>query len=477
MLTILALLAGSILLDALARPRVALRPWRRSAAGMALLSAAAGLPLGLFMALGGNLHVSAALALALVCLYTMVSNAKHAMLGEALVFSDLALLGAVFRHPQFYFSALTRAQKLLLAMAAPVVPLLLWFTREPSLVLHLAGALVFIGCAAAIALLMRLPPWSQVASLPDSEGDVLRHGLIPTIILHWLRWRSTRDPVQPATLPHRRTDDEIVIIVQCESFADPVDLLGDEGLALPGLEAARAAAWQQGRLQVHGFGAYTMRTEYGVLFGRSEEELGFRRFDPYLTAKGEGAFALPARLAASGWKSLFLHPHDMRFYNRAEILMAAGFSELVGEDRFDAPGKGEGRYVTDAAITHELLGQARNAAEPTLLYAVTIENHGPWTDAESYLRLLRHGDAMLRDLMTELSAMQRPATLVFFGDHRPSIPGVTSPDGERHTPYVIVRFDAAGQPIRRANLQDLPPAGLHHAVLNLLAGPALAPAI
>lgn len=475
-LTILALLAGSLLLDALARPRAAQRPWLRSGAGMALLSAAAGLPLGLFMALGGNLHVSAGLALALVGLYTMVSNAKHAMLGEALVFSDLALLGAVFRHPQFYFSALTRAQKLLLAAAAPVVPLLLWFTREPGLALHLAGGLVFIGCVAAIALLMRLPPWSHLASLPDSEGDVLRHGLIPTIVLHWLRWRATVNPVPPAALPHRRTDDEVVIIVQCESFADPVHLFGDEGLALPGLEAARAVAWQQGRLQVHGFGAYTMRTEYGVLFGRSEAELGFRRFDPYLTATGEGPHALPARLASSGWKSLFLHPHDMRFYNRAEILMAAGFTELVGEERFEAPVEGEGRYVTDAAIASELLGIARAAAEPTLLYAVTIENHGPWADAESYLRLLRHGDAMLHDLMAELSAMKRPATIVFFGDHRPSIPGVTAPGGERHTPYVIVRFDAAGQPIRRSDRQDLPPAGLHHAVLNLLAGPASAPA-
>ncbi len=477
MLTILALLAGSLLLDALARPRVAQRPWLRSGAGMALLFAAAGLPLGLCMALGGNLHVSAGLALALVGLFTMISNAKRAMLGEALVFSDLALLGAVFRHPQFYFSALTRAQKLLLAAAAPVVPLLLWFTREPGLALYLAGALVFAGCAGAIALLVRLAPWSRLATLPDSEGDVLRHGLIPTVLLHWLRWRTTPDPVAPGALPHRRTEDEIVIIVQCESFADPVDLLGDAAQALPGLEAAREAAWQHGRLQVHGFGAYTMRTEYGVLFGRSEEELGFRRFDPYLTAKGEGARALPARLAASGWKGLFLHPHDMRFYNRAEILMAAGFTDLVGEDRFDAPREGEGRYVTDAAITRELISLARDCAQPTLLYAVTIENHGPWTNAESYLRLLRHGDAMLHDLMAELSAMRRPATLVFFGDHRPSIPGVTAPGGERHTPYVIVRFDAEGRPIRRGDSQDLPPAGLHHAVLNLLAGPGSAPAI
>lgn len=64
------------------------------------------------------------------------------------------------------------------------------------------------------------------------------------------------------------------MIVQCESFTDPVTLFGDPALALPGLERARAMAWQSGRLLVSGFGAYTMRTEYGVLFGLPEEQLG-----------------------------------------------------------------------------------------------------------------------------------------------------------------------------------------------------------
>lgn len=475
-LTVLALLAGSVVLDALARPRPQGRPWLRSGAGLCLLFLLAGLPLGLFMAIGGNLTVSAGLALALVGLFTMVSNAKHAMLGEALVFSDLALLGAVFCHPQFYFSALTRSQKVMLALAAPVVPLLVWFTAEPSVALHLAGVLIFAGCVAALALLVRLPPWTRLAAQPDSEADVLRHGLIPTVLLHWLRWRESPDPPVPQPLTQRRSGDELVIVVQCESFADPVELLGDPALALPGLAAARDAAWQHGRLEVHGFGAYTMRTEYGVLFGRREGDLGFRRFDPYLTALAEGAYALPARLAATGWTSLFLHPHDMRFYNRAEILAAAGFGELVGEDRFEAPGTGEGRYVTDAAIARELLRSAGAARQPTLLYAVTIENHGPWARPDGYLHLLRNGDRMLSQLMAGIAALRRPATLAFFGDHRPSIPGAVVPGGERHTPYVIVRFDASGQPIRQGIQQDLTPSGLHHALLNLLAGPASAPA-
>lgn len=427
------------------------------------------------MALGGNVRVSSGLALAFIGLLTMVSNAKHAMLGEALVFSDLALLGSVFRHPQFYFSALTRAQKLLLALTAPLGPLLVWFTREPALALHLAGALIFAGCLALIALALRLPPWSHLACTPDGEGDVLRHGLIPTMLLHWLRWRSTADPANPHALPVRRTDDEVLLMVQCESFADPVEMLGDVALALPGLAAARDMAWLKGRLQVHGFGAYTMRTEYGVLFGRTEDELGFRRFDPYLTAAGEADHALSARLAATGWRSLFVHPHDLRFYNRAQILRAAGFAELIGEERFAPPEPGAGRYVSDSAIAQMMLELAHDATQPTFLYAVTIENHGPWDGGASYLDLLRNSDRMLAELLSGLKMLGRPATLVFFGDHRPSILGLSMPGGDRHTPYVIVRFAADGQAIKGGGEHDLSPAGLHHAILTLLAGPVPEP--
>ncbi|NLR72472.1 LTA synthase family protein [Novosphingobium sp. ERN07] len=449
----------------------------RSLAGTCLLWLLAALPFGLFLALSGNLPVSAGSALALVGLFTMISNAKRAMLGEALVFSDLALLGAVFRHPQFYFSALTRVQKTLLALAAPVVPLLLLAVFVPELTPHLAGLAVIGASAIMLRAAVRARPWSDLARQPDSEADVQRHGLIPTVFLHWLRWRETGDPHPAPPVEAAVQNDELVILIQCESFADPADLFGEAAPSLPALDGARALAWSYGKLAVHGFGAYTMRTEYGVLFGRSEAELGFRRFDPFLTATGEASYALPARLNGAGWRSIFVHPHDMRFYNRAEIMAAGGFSELVGEERFAQPAADEGRYVTDAAMADEILRLAADAACPTLIYAVTIENHGPWNAAAGddprsvYLRLLGKGDAMLAKLSDGLRALKRPATLVFFGDHRPSIPGLCDPGNERHTPFVVLRFDACGKPVKgNGSVQTFTPAQLHHHVLDLLKG-------
>lgn len=477
MFAVFALMLGSLILTSCAQPRVRFFPPAYSLAGVVLLWLLAAIPTGFFLAISGNTPVSVGLALGLVGLFTMVSNAKRAMLGEALVFSDLALLRAVFRHPQFYFSALTKGQKAILVLACPAVPALLWGVFVADAHAHLAGAAVLVSVALILRMAIASRPWTELAQEPDAEADVLRHGLIPTIFMHWVRWRASLNPVAPKVLAGRMPErDELAIIIQCESFSDPVALFGDASLTLPGLEAARAKAWASGALQVSGFGAYTMRTEYGVLFGRSEQELGFRRFDPFLTAMQEIGFALPAKLQRAGWRSLFVHPHDMRFYNREAIMPAAGFAEIVGEDRFPPPPPAAGRYVTDAAIAAEILSLAQVAAMPTLIYGVTIENHGPWGAPsqvgglrENYLRLLRNSDAMLATLHTALKELKRPATLVFFGDHCPSIPGVTTPHGMRDTPFVVLRFDRNGQEIQESGEAiKHTPAGLHHLVLQLL---------
>lgn len=472
---------AAVLVDALARPRVtAARLWR-SGAGFWLLTCQAAALFGAFLALCGGAGIAAALTLAVLMLLVIVSNAKHAMLGEPLVFSDLALIGSIFRHPQFYLSAVPAWQRVAVAIGGAALLAVIFWLSVADLAAHAAGAAIMLSALVLLAVSLRTAWCQALARVPRHEDDVRTLGLTPTLMLYWLRWRRMSEPSPCPSIARTRPQDapELLVVIQCESFADPVALFGDSVPPLPGLAAARADAWQHGDLHVSGFGAYTMRTEYAVLFGREEQALGFRRYDPFLTATEEASYALPARLGA-GWHSLFLHPHDMRFYGRDTIMPAAGFSDLVGEDRFAEPRPGEGRYVTDAAMTDEILKLAQASREPSLLYAVTIENHGPWAPdgvsgthdlVSSYLRLVRNSDAMLQRLIAGLAALERPAMLVFFGDHRPSIPGATDPAGARHTPYVIVRFDARGELLRGGNRRvDLHPAGLHHAMLDIVLG-------
>lgn len=496
-LSFAAMLAGAALLDRLVRPRPSspFAPAGRSRAGTALNLTIVAAACGAMLALSGSVPVSIVLTLALVCLLVLISNAKHAVLGEPLVFSDFALFGAVFQHPQFYLSAIPLWQRVAVCLGLAGLLAVLWALFVPEPWPHVAGTALLAGALALLALLVRSGSVRGLAREPDAHADVLRHGLLPTLLLYLLRWRESRDPppAQPVA-GHPQLHDapapELIVVVQCESFADPVELFGEPSLALPALEAARAAAAQWGRLHVSGFGAYTMRTEYGVLFGRGEAALGFRRYDPFLTALGEASYALPARLAGAGWRSLFVHPHDMRFYGRDRIMPAGGFAELVGEEHFAARPAGGPRYVPDAEVAERILALARAAREPTLLYAVTIENHGPWAPTgsaapgraqsadllASYLRLVRNSDAMLETLIAGLGTTGRPALLVFFGDHRPSIPGVAAPGGERHTPYVMLRLDGHGAVSPADNRPaDLTPADLHHVILRTVLGDHASP--
>ena len=265
-------------------------------------------------------------------------------------------------------------------------------------------------------------------------------------------------------------------MVQCESFAEPTELFDSGGADLPMLSRARRAASQWGNLHVSGFGAYTMRTEFGVLFGREEEDLGFLLYDPYLTAQIDPAKALPRKMTESGWRALFLHPHDMRFYSRDRILPQVGFAELVDESQFDRSSAETGRYVRDADVASKILELVDQASSPAFVYAVTIENHGPWAprgDAsvssmvDNYHRLVGASDAMLGKLLDGLNELGKPATLVFFGDHRPTIPGASDPGGDKHTPYVIVQVgDGSSQHKKPVEPVDLTPAQLHQAILD-----------
>jgi hypothetical protein len=468
-ISFLTMMLGSLLLDLLVRPRRSTpRRWQGSVLhGLAMTAL-----FGLFLAGSGNALLAALMALALMALATVVSNAKNAMLGEPLLFSDFALIVWVVRHPRFYFTALSQAQRVALALAGPLLLIALAFTFVPRPAPHLVGAGLFAVAGGAAAWASRR--WQHLAPAPDAAADVAQFGLVATLLLYWRRWRTTADP--PAVPPDAdaHTDrPELIIVVQCESFADPVALTGDPALALAGLSRARAAAWQWGNLLVSGFGAYTMRTEYGLLFGRNEQALGFRRYDPFLTALGEASHALPHRLRRHGYRSAFVHPHDMRFYGRERLMPAVGFAELMGEERMADLARG-GRYLCDRALGAFVADLAERADGPALTYVVTMENHGPWTAAQGpqgalddYLAHLRSSDAMLSILVDRLAALGRSALLVFFGDHRPSIPGVTQPGGDRHTPYVMLRFGADGQLVRGAgDPVDLSPAELHHAILR-----------
>ena len=110
---------------------------------------------------------------------------------------------------------------------------------EANLVTRLIG----LGISLITFILMRISletkTFKALASEPDADADVANLGLASTLLLYWIRWRgdaekgtsSATDPYDPdsadASECSPNAEPEIIIVIQCESFADPVELFGN----------------------------------------------------------------------------------------------------------------------------------------------------------------------------------------------------------------------------------------------------------
>lgn len=462
----------SILFDRFVRPNRS--GWR----GYTLHALSALTFYGATLALTGGFWVACVLTDALFLALVIASNIKFRVLGEPLVFSDLAVAASFLRYPRFYLAAIPVLLKIILIPAAMLVfgCVIAFSSAAPAA--HFTGLLILLASLLGLGVGWKFYWRSCVMLRPDLEADVVRYGLLPVLLIYTLRWRATLSPAPVQPLPAREPNTHpapFLIIVQCESFADPKDLTPNNPLgALNNFERLKKKSDHYGALSVSGFGAYTMRTEYAVLCGRNEEELGFRAFDPFLTAQDEHTFGLPNRLAALYEKRLFVHPHDLRFYGRDRLMPALGFTTLVGPDDF-ADAETAGPYISDKAIGEYLHDRIVSAEKPELIYVVTMENHGPWDagrlDAPDALtaweRHAQNGDALLGSLDRTLRDCGRPAHLIFFGDHRPSIPGYVTPTKIRSTPFISLSYHIheASAPCKQSTI---PPSELQNMILNVL---------
>jgi len=410
-------------------------------------------------------------------------------LREPVVFSEMSELPQVFTHPHLYLPF--AGPGLVIGGAAAAVGLgLALLLFEPPVVLP--RPLMAIAAAALIVtagwLIAREPLLGAAARVtrrlgPSGEpfADAARLGPFGMLIAHALIARAERSPrraVLCAPNVNRiiRRDAAPLILVQCESFFDarrlspsvPRDLL-------PGFDAACETAALYGRLEVPGWGANTMRTEFAVLTGMPESELGYDRFNPYYALARTPIASQVWRLRQAGYRTICLHPFDRRFFRRDLAMPALGFEEFLGRDTLG--GSRAPPYYPDADLAHDILRLLDAEGPCTLIFAITIANHGPWMDkgppidsdlarlfdpAEvpqggalmRYLDGLRSSDDMLRILLDELQKRRSPAVLGFYGDHLPSLPRAYAHFGfdEPHSDYVIWPGKPGTAPQRR----DLP---------------------
>jgi hypothetical protein len=375
---------------------------------------------------------------------------KRAVLKEPVLFCDMSELIELFRHPGLYLPYAGPARIVAGAAAAVALPALLFWLETPAFpwTLRGAGLAALIGAALVIlpaSLLLRPFAFLLSAFRPTGEPveDSARFGSVASLFIYGVIARAERPQrrqrLVPALAPPGldQFKGRPVVLVQSESFFD-VRRLG-RGLfprALLAFDKAKRSG-QAGRLATPAFGANTVRTEFEAITGIDSAALGFDRFNPYHAFVRRPVASLAWAMKARGYRTVCLHPYDRRFYGRDRVMPHLGFDLFVGQEVFEKPANGG--YVTDADLTRRIEAMLKKERENLFIFAITMENHGPWKgglgdlpdpapglpdvpekdELKTFAARLAGANAMIAALK---KALRKGGVLAFYGDHLPSFP-------------------------------------------------------
>ncbi|HVC53557.1 MAG TPA: LTA synthase family protein [Stellaceae bacterium] len=434
--------------------------------------------------------------------FTLADLTMRKALREPVVFQAVSELPQVFTHPQLYLPYAGPALVVGGALAMVAVALgLLVFTPAiwpPMPFLALAW---FAAIIAGFWLFSRQPMLGRLADLfrhlpisGDPDKDAATLGPFAMLVVHCALARDERAERQhtlrpravPTIMRGLAGSGSPIVLVQCESFFDARRLTSALPRALlPGFEACCTSAAYYGRLKVPGWGANTMRSEFAVLTGISEDELGFDRFNPYYALARVPVASHVWRLRQAGYRTICLHPFSSRFFRRDLVMPALGFDLFLGRDVLG--GAKAPPYQSDPDLARQVLEVIDGEGPRCFVFVITMGNHGPWSPGKRpldemvtecldpsavpaggellrYLDGLRRSDEMLRILMSGLAERDPDALLGFYGDHLPSLPLVFDHFGfsEPHSDYAIWS-GRSGAPQRL----DLPAHQLGNTLLTL----------
>ena len=441
---------------------------------------------------------------------SLADRVKRVVLDEPVVFADRAELLEVFRHPSLYLpfagsawvlgaaGAGLAAFALLLAWLEPP----LWPRSTPSTI---AEAAICAGLAYGCFAVPAATPWllrrlsalytRRLTLSRDPAQDAAAFGPLACLALHATLAAAERPSrrlaaaTEAAPLATFAPAAGPVVLVQAESFFDPARLHPALAGLLPHFEALAAAAVQRGRLAVPAWGANTVRTEFAVLTGVGESTLGLDRFNPYEAFALGTPPPLPSLVRAAkrcGYRTVFVHPFDLRFYGRSRVLPLLGFDELVGPEAF-AQAPRRGWWVADEALAEVVAAVLDRLGPRVFVFAATMEAHGPWgaakpgqavtlppalcgiPEADQVAQWLWHlqGTDRMMHRLAEAVSRDGAGWLAVYGDHQPSLPGAFKALGctDQRSDYVIWRTARPERPM----VQDLTAEALGMALASAAA--------
>jgi len=416
----------------------------------------------------------------------VVNNAKVRELREPLVYSDFALLRQAIAHPGLYVTYIgpLKVAAVILAGALAIAGGLIFeapiLRRDEATewMPTLAYSLVFFG---AIYAITRGPLRNEFRQIlkefgpsTDVKEDVDKLSLVTTLIFYFLMAgeseeataRSQKNEDEDRARPFGRSNSRpSVVVVQSESFFDARRIMAQAPTGfLKHFDRMAAEARYCGQLRVPAWGANTLRTEFAFLSGIPDEAMGVDRFNPYLGYCAKPVWTIASYLQSIGYRTVCIHPFHKSFFRRDKAYPHLGFDEFIDIAAFEEADR-IGPYTSDAAVATKIETLLKETTQPLFVFAITMENHGPWAKPRievpeeirtaapvrskavlQYLSHLQNADKMIGRLRKVFQEIKGDAVFCFYGDHLPSLPNAFRTIGydDPRTDYFVWRKRARG---------------------------------
>lgn len=247
--------------------------------------------------------------------------------------------------------------------------------------------------------------------------------------------------------------DSTVIYVLSESFSDPTRVPGVElnKDPMPFIRQLKGET-TSGLMLSSGYGGGTANLEYMGLTGLSMVNFDESLTSPYQQVLPTACWTPSVnQLWGSPEHSIGLHPYEPSMYSRETNYEKLGFSHfyaLEGRDIISHQDKiDDSPYVSDEATYESTLEEVRKSEDSQFLQVITMQNHMPYndwyadndfevtdsadstaamTDTEkeslrTYAKGMELTDEATKEFLEQLDAIDKPVTVVFYGDHLPGI--------------------------------------------------------
>lgn len=252
--------------------------------------------------------------------------------------------------------------------------------------------------------------------------------------------------------------DSTVVYVLSESFSDPsrVPGLKTNKDSMPNIRKIKAGT-TSGLMLSSGYGGGTANLEYMGLSGLSMANFESSLSSPYqqLVPSQHWTPTINQMWGAPA-NSLGYHPYESSMYSRATNYKKFGFSHfytLTGPDVIKYQDKiDESPYVSDKSSYDSALEGIRSGKTNKFIQIITMQNHMPYHEwyenndytaesttgtplgddeqqsIETYQKGVEITDQATQEFLNELDALDKPVTVVFYGDHLPGIYSSASED-------------------------------------------------